>query len=564
MRATLLVRISRLFVFTLLPAIATPALATMPISDDIIERDAQAELHLMAGELAAGRQQLGTAAYELLLALRTIDDKDLASRATTYALGSGDPQLILAAAQRWLQLDPNALDAHEIVLRMALARNDAAETQRQADAIVAAVPDKLDDALLQIARMLVQGGPAQGDTALQVMTQLTQQYPDSGGGQHGLALVALRYGKLDLADSASRTALEREPDNRERQLLRVGTLVKLKRLDESDKGMSQILANDSQPDELRMGYVKLLIENGDVDRARAQLQTMLDNDANNPDAIYAMGVLDLDEKKYDAAESRFKLLLDGPRELAAAFQLGRLSETRKDYAAAADYYARINQTDLAVDAAIRRAYSLAALKRYDEAQAVMAELRTQLPMLAPRFQQAEAELLMENGAGDRALKLLNAAITAQPKDIDLLYTRSIAYERQRKIALAEKDLRTMIANNARDARALNALGYMLTVHTQRYSEARTLIEKAKAINPDDAAITDSLGWVMFKLGKKTEALTLLQSAYDKFADPEVAAHLGEVMWASGDKTGARTVWDKALKDAPDHETLNETIQRLSK
>ncbi|MGH8456891.1 MAG: tetratricopeptide repeat protein, partial [Stenotrophobium sp.] len=106
--------------------------------------------------------------------------------------------------------------------------------------------------------------------------------------------------------------------------------------------------------------------------------------------------------------------------------------------------------------------------------------------------------------------------------------------------------------------------YMLTVHTKRYAEAEKLIAKALQLDSGDAAILDSMGWVQFRLGNSDQASKLLQQAYDKFPDPEVAAHLGEVLWTLGEKAQAQAIWNKALKDSPDQPVLKETVDRLSK
>lgn len=547
-------------------ALMTAGYAQASVSEvaDSPEIRAAAELHLMAGELAAGRNQPGIAARELLLALKVFQDKELASRATTYALAAGDADLALAAATRWLELDGSAMEAREIIARMALLKGDAAETYAQGIEIVKADKQGAANGLLQIARILSQSNAAQADVAIKVMSKIVALYPDLSAGQHALALVALRYNNLDLADDASIKASRLEPDNREHALLRIGVLVKQKKLQDADKAFATLLKDEKNPSELHMGYVKLLLESNQQDHAREQLQALLKEEPEYPDALYALGILSLNDKDYETAENQFKPLLSGNRAQEAAFQLGRLAEAKGDYAGALEYYSRVLKGNLVIDASIRRAYALAGLKQLDAAQQLMAQMREQLPHLASRLYLAEADLMAQNRELDRALAIYDAGLKHEPDDEELLYGRSIVYERQNKVKLAEKDLRAMVAKDAKDARALNALGYMLTVHTQRYSEARRLIARSLELNPGDPAVMDSLGWVQFKLGKKKEALALLKAAYDQFPDAEVAAHLGEVLWALGDKEQARTIWQKALKDAPDHEVLNETIKRFPK
>jgi tetratricopeptide (TPR) repeat protein len=554
------------FVITLTLSLMTPALVRASTAEVIDEQElrAEAELHLMAGELAAGRKQPRLAAHELLQALEVFEDKDLASRATHYALSAGDADLALAGARRWLALDPTALEAREVIARMETLRGNANESFTQALELVKANPQGSGEGLIQMARMLSQADTAQADTALTVMNRLVAQYLAVAQGRYALALVALRFNKLDIADTASLEAIKLDPDSRDNALLRIGVLIRLKRLDDADSALAKMLEDEKKPAELRMAYVKLLLESNQRDAARQQLQTLLKDEPDYPDALYALGIISLNDKNYAVAESQFKPLLSGERAQDAAFQLGRLAEAKGDYTQALEFYSRVTKGNLVLDAAIRRAYALTGLQQADAAQQLMAELRDQLPQLAARLYLAEADMLVQNKQLDRALVVYNTALAEFPDDEEMLYGRSIVYERQKKIDLAANDLRTMLTNNAKDARALNALGYMLTVHTRRYQAARKYIARALELTPNDPAVMDSLGWVQFKLGQKKEALSLLKSAYEQFPDPEVAAHLGEVQWSLGNKDEARSIWNKALSDADDNDTLKATIKRLDK
>lgn len=561
-----LVRLPAPFLSFLLVAIlASPLYCAADSADrDNPQIRTDAELHLMTGELAAGRNQPGIAARELLKALEVLDDKDLARRATTYALAARDSDLALLAAQRWQQLDPKATDAREVITRLSVSKGKADEAFAQAVEIVKGTASGEGDGLMQVARMLAQTEPEQADTAFAVMNRLLTLWPKSAAGQHGLSLIALRYNKLDLAETAANEAIRLDPENREHALLRVGVLVRQKRLDEADSDLEKLLKDEKNTPEVRMGYVKLLLEANQREHAKQQLQTILKDNSDYADALYALGILSFNDKDYDAAESQFKTLLSGDRSQEAAYQLGRIAEAKDDSENALGYYNRVIKGNLVVDAAVRKAYVLAKLKLFDEAQQLMAQLREQLPQLEQHLYLAEADLLFQNKEYDRATAVYAAGLESLPGDEELLYGRSILHERKGAIVLAEQDLRKMIAENANDSRALNALGYMLTVHTKRFQEAKKLISRALELEPEDAAIMDSMGWVQFKLGKKADALASLKKAYERFPDPEVAAHLGEVLWTAGDQDQARSIWLKAQKVTPDNEALNRVIKRFVK
>lgn len=159
--------------------------------------------------------------------------------------------------------------------------------------------------------------------------------------------------------------------------------------------------------------------------------------------------------------------------------------------------------------------------------------------------------------------MLQQAIKLYPDDLNLLYTRAMLAEKRDDLAQMEKDLRSIISREPENAMALNALGYTLADRTTRYAEAKGLIEKAHQINPEDPAVLDSLGWVNYRLGNLDEAERLLRQALERFPDHEVAAHLGEVLWANGKRREARHVWAKALEDQPDSPILRKTLLRLT-
>lgn len=544
---------------------ATLALANPPAHAGSSSSDSvTAQVHLMTGEMAAGRNQPGLAASEFLQALQTIRDPELAARATSLALTAQDADLSLATAKRWLELEPNSQDAREIIARVSLLKGDKAETFYQCETIIKGVAGGVDDGFMQIARLLSLAGPAQADDALDVMSRLVTKWPQSAAAHHAISLLALRFDKTDVAYKSAQEAIRLDPPNLDHHMLMVGVLVKQGKVDEATAEFNRITKDSPKASELRMGYAKLLLESDQRDTARLQIREVLKAKPDNADAHYALGVMALNDRDYDESEQEFKRLLSGKRGVEAAYQLGRIEEARKNYAQALNWYEQVNKGEVAVDAIVRRAYVLAQLKQVDAAQALMGRLRDELPQYEQRFYMAEGDLLVNVGETDRALKVYNEGLQELPGDPDLLYGRSLVYERNNQIDLAEKDLRAMLAKDPNDARAMNALGYMLTVHSSRYDEASKLISRALEITPDDAAVMDSLGWVQFKLGKKTEARAMLQKAFDKFPDAEVAAHLGEVMWALGEKDQARALWEKAMQQSPDAEALRETVDRLTK
>jgi tetratricopeptide (TPR) repeat protein len=188
--------------------------------------------------------------------------------------------------------------------------------------------------------------------------------------------------------------------------------------------------------------------------------------------------------------------------------------------------------------------------------------REEYPRLRDQLYGLEADILAQAGATNDAMQLLSEALAQEPDSISLRYARAMLGEQQDDLVLMEKDLRIVLAADPNNAAALNALGYTLADRTTRYAEALALVSRALELQPNEPAILDSMGWVLFRTGRYDESVQYLSRAYSAFPDPEVAAHLGEVLWVKGDRDGAMTVWQGALLREPGHPVLIDTLDRL--
>jgi tetratricopeptide (TPR) repeat protein len=525
--------------------------------------EATAQYHVMVGELAALRLQPEVAAQHFLKALDIVPSPDLAMRAASLALVAKNEPLALKAARRWQALIPNEMDPREAVARLALRSGGRAEVMTQCEAIIKGHPGGPDDGFRQVAQVLSQEG-SKADDALAIMEKLRSRYPELVGAYYAQALLALRFERLELAEHAAREALRLKANSREALMLLAGVLVKKGDIAGADKAMSELLKGEDGP-ELRMGYARLLLESERQDEARKQYEVVLAEKPDTGEAHYALGLLALEQQRVDAAEPHFRALLASEDlKQRATYYLGRIEEVRNHPTQALQWYEQVTEGEQAVDALTRRAVVLGKLGKLAEGRALMADMRRQLPVFGTRFYLAEGEMLLDANAGGEALALYQQALAEIPDDTDLLYGRSLVHERLRKVPEAEADLRRILEKNKDDARAMNALGYMLVVHTQRFDEARKLIQRALELTPDDAAVIDSLGWVEYRQGKMQEARSLLEKAFGKVPDPEIAAHLGEVLWVLGEKDRARQVWETALTRDPDHRVIKETMERLAR
>ena len=201
--------------------------------------------------------------------------------------------------------------------------------------------------------------------------------------------------------------------------------------------------------------------------------------------------------------------------------------------------------------------------KLNEARKHLQQIAAQNPEQRVALTQAEAQLLRDASAYKDAFDLLGTALAKTPDNPELLYEHAMAAEKIDRIDVLEASLRKLIAVKPDNADAYNALGYTLADRNQRLPEARELIEKALKLSPDNAYIIDSMGWVLFRLGRNAEALEHLRRAYSLRPDAEIAAHLGEVLWATGQQDEARKIWLQALKEHEKNEALQSTVKRLA-
>lgn len=539
--------------------VETPVAAPRPINTV-----AEVQYQILVGELALRRDQPGVAARAFVTALRGHPDLELAQRATQLALRADDDILALEAADLWLRLDPSAVDAREVLLRVNLLMGQTDEAQRQARFIVEGHAAGVGDGLRHLALLLSRVPESGAEAALDLMRPLVSQHEQDAGGHHAFSLLSLRFNRLAEAEAAAQNARRRAPEDGSHDLLLAGIWVRQDRVPEAVALVESTLAGHTVEEraELRLGFARVLLEVDATAVAKTQLEQVLTEDPRAHDAAMILGVMALNAGDRETARQRLTPLLKSPRQQEAALQLGRLSEAEGRWDEALAFYATVTRGGAALDAVIRRAWVLGRIEQLDEAQGLLRQVRDDYPQVSRRLFLAEGELLTANRAPERAVESYDAALAEHPDDVDLLYGRSLALERLGRIGDAERDLRAILEMQADDARALNALGYTLLVHTSRIDEAAPLIDQALALAPDDAAILDSKGWLLFRQGQPAEALGWLQRAHERFPDPEIAAHLGEVLWVLGREADARAVWDAALARDPAHPVLRETLDRL--
>ncbi|MDD0975131.1 tetratricopeptide repeat protein [Pseudomonas fontis] len=515
---------------------------------------------LLTAELAGQRNRFDIALDNYLDQAQKTQDPGISERAFRIAEYLGADQAALEAALTWARNDPQSLDA------------------QRAAAIQLARSGRYDDAMVYMEKVLLGKGDTHfdflalsaaetdqetRDGLLQSFDRLLRKFPDNGQLVFGKALLLQQDGKSEEALAL----LEAHPPQDGEVapvLLQARLLQSLDRGPEALPLLRKTIARYPDDKRLRLTYARMLVEQDRIDDAKAEFASLLQQYPEDDELRYSLALVSLEAKAFDEANSYLEELIARDSHVDAAhLNLGRIHEERNDPEGALAEYAQVGPGNDYLPAQLRQADILIANGRAPEASRRLAEAREAQPDYAIQLYLIEAETLGNNDKDAQATQVLQQAIKQYPDDLNLLYTRAMLAEKRDDLAQMEKDLRAILTREPENAMALNALGYTLADRTTRYAEAKGLIEKALALNPEDPAVLDSLGWVNYRLGNLDEAERLLRQAFERFPDHEVGAHYGEVLWANGKRREARHVWAKSFENQPDSPIVRKTVLRLT-
>ncbi len=389
---------------------------------------------------------------------------------------------------------------------------------------------------------------------------IAAQWPEDDQSAIAASLLARLEGDFKRAESFIVPVLERSPED-----IRAVMLWTQLMLDQGSRNPFDLLATtvSRYPDnqELRLQYARLLGSEGNYKGARAQFVLLLERDAENAELLSTAALLDFELEYFDEALGKFEQLIAlGERLDEAHYYVGRIEMANDRYPEAIAAFAAVGPSREFRDAKAFAAQLLIDTAFASDIKTFFDDQRRAFPSAAEQLFLLEADSLRD-WSGE-SLKAYDRGLIAFPQSFSLLYGRAMVHESEGQLGAMENDLRSILAQDPDHAATLNALGYTLTNHTQRYEEAANLIERALVLSPGDPAILDSLGWVYYKLGQYSESEALLREAHKAFPDPEVAAHLGEVLWVQGRQFEARDVWRDGLGRVPDHPIILETVKRL--
>ena len=570
------------------PAQAQTLAAKTPVDNSAL--DAQLFYQLLIGEIELRDGDAGTAYQVVLDAARRTRDEQLFRRATDIALQARAGDQALTAVMAWRTTIPTSAEAHRYLIQLLVALNRAGESVEPlrsliqltaaADrpALIQSMPgffaratDKVQSA--EIVERALQGwldAPATRTAARVGLARAWLGVPDTG---KALALLQRAHADDPTSESAALLAIGLVPTSPEAEAI-VTAHLKIK--------------PDSHA--VRLGYVRVLTSSQRYGDATTQLETITRISPEMAPPWLTLGALHVELRHPAEANAALKTYLQkleaSPAAATAASDdddddeatppasaadqgrtqawllLAQAAEQQRDFKAAEAWLAKVDNPQRALEVQTRRASLLARQGKIKEARELVRLTPEKTPADARAKLLAEAQVLRDVKLWKEANAVLAQANQQFPGDVDLLYEQSMMAEKLNRLDEMERLLRKVIELKPDHHHAYNALGYSLAERNQRLPEAKQLIQKALELSPGEPFITDSLGWVEYRLGNRVEALRLLRGAYQSRPDPEIAAHLGELLWVTGQQDEARRVWREARTRDSANDVLRETLARL--
>lgn len=531
---------------------------------------------ILLGELNARGGEPG-AGYSLILdAARKTNDAGLYQRAVDIALQARSGDSALLAARAWKQALPASREANRYILQILIGLNRIGETLDPLKREIAASPAQ-DRAttLSNLPRYFARASDKKlaASTVEQALTDYLT--PTSLGVAAWTVIGRMRFEAGDTAGAMEAASRAQAMDATAQGPALLALSMLNPSTPQAETIVKKYLENKPEP-EIRMAYVRALLDAQRYAQAAAQLQIITSEKPDYAQAWLIRGALEMQDSKPAVAEQSLQryialALVPSPdavsaetsRGLTQAYlSLSQIAEQRKDYAGADAWLQRIDNSEDLLNAQLRRAMMLARQGKIDEARLLIRSQPEKSPTDGRIKTAAEIQLLRDSKQNAAAYELLAQAIARYPDDLDFRYDMAMVAEKLGKPDEMERLLRGIIGSKPDYHHAYNALGFSLAERNTRLPEARQLILKALEFAPGDPFITDSLGWVEFRSGNLEEARRLLQGAFDARPDTEIAAHLGEVLWTMGRRDEAMSMWTEGARINAENESLLEMLKRL--
>jgi tetratricopeptide (TPR) repeat protein len=524
--------------------------------------------YTVTGEIALARQEPRVAALQYASAAAHETDPAILQRATEVTAETLQPSLMAGVAARWLYLNPRSLDAQRAAARAALSLYKVDEAAAHYRIVLLNSPVGMDAEFADLETDL--GSDENVFGAHQLADRLASYFPTSPSALRVQGLAALRADDpaaavLSLTSALAIDAKNAKAQSADKELAQ--TLLRARILagdveEPLSAALTQLKADDSALN--RFNYAALLMTAQRLPEATEQLEILARNPDSTAVALRLLGLLEFQQGHFDASSAKFRQLLKTGKFADDAFYyLALIADRNGDAERALRFYSQVQKGENVLPALLRAASLLHTHGAASAADELLDRLIEDEPQRAPEILTARARMYAQSSELPKAFAVLEKGAMEYPDSVELHYATASMYEEQGHVSAALRELSLVLKARPNDPAALNALGFTLADHAKELSRARKLIERAHAAAPKNAAILDSLGWVLFRQGRAAEALPYLSSAYSYDHDGDIAAHLGEVLWRMGRQDEAQRIWSEASALDADNHLLKSTRHRLT-
>jgi tetratricopeptide (TPR) repeat protein len=525
--------------------------------------------YTVTAEIALARHQPRVAALQYAAAAAGETDVALLERATQVAADCLQPSVAEKVAARWIEVDPKSLDARRAAGRAALALHKIDRAAAHYRIVLSSSPIGTEAEFAALEGYLAGNDNVFG--ARQLADRLVSSFPSSPAALRVQGFTSLRADDPAAAVRSFTAALalpvasgNANDEGARRESLHTLARARIMAGD-AERPLAQAeeeVQHEDMPAN-RLDYALLLMTAQHDSAAIQQLEILAHNPEYAPVALRLLGLIEFQEGHLDAATTRFAQLLRSDKYLDDAFYyLGLIADRHGDPEHALRLYAQVQNGENALPALLRATTILQTHGAAAVAEELLDRLIEDEPQRAPEILAARARMYADMGDSARAMVVLQGGVKEYPDSVELRYAVASIYEEQGRIPDALHELTDLANSRPDDPAALNALGYTLADHSRNLGRARELIERAYAAAPKNAAILDSLGWVLFRQGHSAEAETYLRAAYADDRGGDIAAHLGEVLWQMGRTDDAERIWSEASAADGNNRLLKSTRQRF--
>ena len=515
------------FAAWLVAIIVISALLSPPVA--LADADDKVREHLAAAEDARSKNDYWRAAIEYQQAAEETDDVAVARQATQFAFTYGFNKEARISAKRWVELDKSSDEALLYLALLELRDGDIGKSGNSLRKVLERGDIPADERLVNLVPFLAEEDAENAD---KLMRQLSKPYTTSPYAHYATAVLALYAGDSAEALKRAKIATELKPEWIKPHLLYARALLMDGDIDAAIDYTERLVGDTPDPDpEARLELAIMYLSAGREDDALSQINQVLLEQPSRTDALRLMAIINFRLENLDAAWQDFEdLLATGQYTMDAFYYLARIADHRGEQQRAIALYSKVTHGDHAVFSQRRVGGILAQQEKFDEARKHLDEFGRSHPNYAVDMIQAQAQLLASQDRYDEAIEYYNRVIAYRPDSENGYLGKAELYLRMGNLDDALEVYRYAAKRWPESAIVLNALGYTLADRTKEYNEAEKLIKKALKISPNSAAIIDSHGWVLYRKGEYDAALAELERAYEILEDPEVAAHVIEVLW----------------------------------